>query len=96
MKTKQLSRLQPCVLFEIRKPQWNGGRKCVGLNTLRLGKHNEIRFSYVRKKDGELSLPDNYYCDGDEVKSKSYPTMNIGTTELLMIPVSELSILERI
>ena len=62
---KELSRTTVCTLFKIRAPIWNGGKKMVGLNMQRITKHNEIHFTYVRKSDGELSIPDKYYFDGD-------------------------------
>lgn len=96
MKIKELSRTTPCVLFEIRSPQWNGNRKCVGLNKARIGACNEIRFSYRRKSDGELSLPDHYYISGSEIKAANYPEMQIKGANLVMIPVSELSLLIRV
>lgn len=90
-----LNRLTPCQLFEIRAPIWNGGKKMVGLNIGRIGPHNEIRFTYRRKSDGELSIPDAYYFDGNKLKDIDYTRQNVKGTTLVLIPFSDLEILER-
>lgn len=91
----QLDRNTVATLFEINSPIWNGevGKRVVGLAKHRLGKHNEIHFMYRRKSDGELSIPDHFYFDGD--KASQYKTQNIRGTVLVLVPFSELERLER-
>lgn len=95
MQTKTLNRLTNCVLFEINAPIWNGGSKAVGLNATRLGKHNEIRFTYRRKSDGELSMPDAYYFDGELLSQIDYPKVNRKGVTLVIVPFTDLKRLER-
>lgn len=85
----------PAVLFEIRAPIWNGGKRVVGLAKTRIGKHNEIHFLYVRKSDGMKSFPDNYYFDGDLLRQIDYPIMNVRGFSLVLVPFSDLERLER-
>lgn len=92
---KILSRMMVCQLFEIRAPIWGGGRRCVGLDEKRIGFHNEIRFLYRRKSDGQLSIPDTYYFDGNKLNQVDYPRQVIRNTTLVLIPFSDLEILER-
>jgi len=94
MDTKQLNRITVCNLFEINAPIWGGGEKKVGLNKARIGFHNEIRFKYRRKSDGELSIPDVYYFDGSDVSK--YETQQIKGVTLVLVPFSELQYLERV
>lgn len=93
---KQLDRHTVCQLFEINSPIWNGGQRKVGLNINRIGKHNEIRFLYRRKSDGELSIPDTYYFDGDLAKQLDYEVQNTHGVSLLLVPISDLKVLERV
>jgi len=90
----QLNRTTVATLFEINSPIWNGGKKKVGLAAYRLSKHNEIHFTYRRKSDGELSLPDVYYFDGD--KAKDCERQNVKGMELVLVPFSDLELLERV
>lgn len=92
---QKLNRLTSCTVFEIRSPIWGGGRKVVGLDQDRITKHNEITFTYRRKSDGQLSFPDHYYFDGDDLK-RNYPVMRIGNTTLKLIPFTDLKRLQRI
>jgi len=94
MRTKVLPRTQPCTLFEIRAPQWNGGKKKVGLAKYRIGDHNEIRFLY-KKKDGTFSIPGNFYFDGAKLKEIDFERMNVKGLTLVMIPFDELDQLVR-
>lgn len=94
---KELSRLTACTLFKIKAPRWNGNKgKIVGLDMSRLTKHNEIMFTYVRKSDGELSIPDHFYFDGDQVKQIDFEHQRIGNTTLVLVPLEHLSKLVRI
>lgn len=92
----QLNRTTIATLFEIRAPIWGGGKRVVGLNLKRIRKHNEIHFTYRRKSDGELSFPDAYYFDGDLVKGLDCEIQNIKGTSLVLVPFSDLELLERI
>lgn len=94
--TIQLPRLTVCTLFKIRAPIWNGGKKMVGLNMQRLSKHNEVHFTYVRKSDGELSIPDEYYFDGDLLKDIDFEKQAVKGTVLAIIPFEHLQMLERV
>lgn len=91
----KLSRLTVCQVFPLRAPIWNGGKKVAGLNIQRIGDHNEITFSYVRKSDGERSFPDSYYISRKKIQENEYPTQFIKGVTLLLIPFSDLEILER-
>lgn len=93
---KELSRTTVCTLFKIRAPIWGGGKKSVGLNMQRITKHNEIHFTYVRKSDGELSIPDTYYFDGDLLKEIDFTKQAIQGTYLAIIPFEHIKRLERI
>ena len=90
-----LKRTQVCALFEINSPIWGGGEKSVGLARQRVGKHNEIRFKYRRKSDGELSIPDIYYFDGDLLTHIDFKRQMIRGLELVIIPFKHLELLER-
>lgn len=94
----KLDRLTVCQLFRIRSPKWNGkaNRREVGLALNRIQKHNEIEFTYRRKSDGELSIPDHYYFDGDLLKQLDFEKQNVKGTTLVLIPFDNLEILERI
>lgn len=93
---KELNRLTVCQLFKIRAPIWNGGKRKVGLNLHRIRKHNEIIFTYRRKSDGELSMPDKYYFDGDLLKGLDYELQNRRRTTLVLVPFDDLQILRRV
>jgi hypothetical protein len=93
---KELSRTTVCTLFKIRAPIWNGGKRMVGLDMRRISKHNEIWFTYVRKSDGELSMPDKYYFDGDLLKEIDFTEQAIQGTYLAIIPFEHIKRLERI
>lgn len=68
----------------------------VGLNKARIQKHNEIHFTYRRKSDGELSFPDPYYFDGALLNEIDYELKNVRGTTLVLIPFTDLEILERV
>lgn len=93
MQIKQLPRNTVCQLFEIKMPRWK--ERAVGLRRDRVAKHNEIRILY-RRKDGELSYPDNYYFDGDNLKGVDYEIQNVKGVTLVIVPINHLQILERI
>lgn len=93
---KELPRMTVCTLFKIRAPIWNGGKKMVGLNMQRITKHNEIHFTYVRKSDGELSIPDVYYFDGDLLKEIDFEKQAIQGTYLAIIPFEHIKRLQRV
>jgi hypothetical protein len=93
---KKLPRDTVCNLFKIRAPIWGGGKKSVGLDAKRITYHNEIHFTYVRKSDGELSIPDHYYFDGRLLHELDFERQNVKGTTLVIIPFEHLQILERI
>lgn len=92
MNTVKLSRTASCVLFQIRFPIWNGGKRAVGLAEDRLGRHNEIQILYTRKS-GERAHPDNYYFDGN--LRMFFETMTVKGRKLILIPMESLQKLER-
>lgn len=94
----KLDRLTTCVEFKIGSPKWNGStkRREVGLALDRIKRHNSIEFTYVRKSDGQKSIPDIYYFDGDNKKGLDYEIQVIKGTSLLIVPFSHLERLERI
>lgn len=89
----KINRTTPTTHFKIRSPIWNGGKRKVGLATNRLGKHNSIEFTYVRKSDGMKSIPEEYYFDGDN--ALEYETQIVKNTELILVPFDDLEVLER-
>jgi hypothetical protein len=95
MSIKVLSTRHVCVLFEINAPIWNGGKRVVGLAEHRLQNDNEIHFTYVRKRDGQLSFPDKYYFDGRKLKDIDFVRQNVRGTTLILVPFTELDIIER-
>lgn len=96
---KQLSRNTPCTSYKIKTPIWNGGAKMrtVGLAEYRMTKHNEVEFTYRRKRGstaGELSIPDHYYFDGDT--RDRYPRQRVrGGVTLVIVPFHDLETLVR-
>ena len=93
---KKLPRDTVCNLFKIRAPIWGGGKKSVGLDAKRITYHNEIVFTYVRKSDGELSIPDHYYFDGKLLQELDFEKQMVKGTTLVIIPFEHLQLLERI
>lgn len=91
---KTLPRSTVCTLFEIKAPIWGGGKRRVGLAENRVTDHNEIHFLYKRK-DGQLSIPDPHYFDGTKRKSIDYERMNVKGLTLIMIPFTDLEVLQR-
>lgn len=89
----KLSRTTPANLFKIKKPIWDGRR--VGLNTQKIGTHNEVRIDY-RNSDGDLLYPQPLYISGE--KARTYETMQLKKypIKLYLIPINEMETLERI
>lgn len=96
MSVKELQRGTVCTLYKINAPIWNGGKKKVGLAENRLGIHNEIHFTYRRKSDGALSIPEVYYFNKNKLKEIDYERMNIKGLTLVLIPFTDLEILKRV
>lgn len=94
MNVKQLPRTTVCTLFEIKMPRWK--ERTVGLALHRVTKHNEVRILYRRKSDGQLTYPDNYYFDGDLLKGLDYEVQAIKGINIVLVPIKDLEILERI
>lgn len=97
MNTKVLSRTTVCEVFNIQAPKWNGNanRREVGLALDRIRKHNEIHFTYVRKSDGQQSIPGNFYFDGESIKGLDYEIQNRKGRSLVIVPFDHLERLER-
>jgi len=97
MIVKELPRKTVCTLFKIRTPIWNAGKRKVGLDAQKIGVHNEIEFSYVRKSDGQKSFPDQYYISGEKIKALDYDRMNVsGGVTLVLVPFDQLEKLVRV
>lgn len=94
----KLNRLTVCTLFKIGTPRWNGNenRREVGLAMNRITKHNEIEFTYIRKSDGQKSIPDHFYFDGNKLQYTDYEKQNRKGLTLIIIPFGDLEPLERI
>ena len=92
-----LSRTTPCTLYKIKMPIWNGsvGKRVVGLAEYRMTKHNEIEFTYVRKSDGQKSIPDHYYFDGDLKENYKRQSVKGGMT-LVLVPLEDLETITRV
>jgi len=97
MNVKQLDRYTVCSLFKIGSPRWNGKteRREVGLALDRITDHNEIEFTYVRKSDGQKSIPDHFYFDGNKLNEIDFERQVRKGTTLVIVPFSELELLER-
>lgn len=91
-----LPRTTVCTLFSIKAPIWNGGKKKVGLRADRIGEHNEIEFTYRRKSDGELSIPDHYYISRKKIESLDFERQNTKGVTLIIVPFDQLEILSRV
>lgn len=91
----KLSRTTPTQHFPIRAPIWGGGKKIVGLNRQLIRKHNSIEFTYRRKSDGELSIPGQFYFDGDKLNQVDFENQIIKGTHLVLVPFDQLESLER-
>lgn len=92
-----LPRTTTCTLFSIQQPMWLGDEKkrVVGLAKNRIGLHNEIEFTYVRKSDGKLSIPEHYYISGEKLAQRDFRRQVRKGITLLLIPLSELEVLHR-
>lgn len=98
MNIKELPRYTVCNLFSIRSPRWNGkvNRREVGLALNRITDHNEIEFTYRRKSDGQLSIPDHFYFDGNKISEIDFEQQVRKGTILVIVPFSELELLVRV
>lgn len=90
----KVSRLTPLTnIPAIHKPQWNGGKRCLGIRPDRVGNVNRIECDYVRKSDGERIYPQPFFMRGHKILS--YPIFTLpGGTKLHMVPIEDLEILE--
>ena len=77
-------------LFEIQKPIWNGGKRCVGVNADRLNcDFAEVNILY-KDKTGKRIYPQLFNIKGD--KAKTYPVQEVaGGVRLHVIPIKDLS-----
>lgn len=77
--------------FAIRKPQWLGGRRCVGLADNRIEASNTIEVLYVNK-DGVRLYPHVYSMTGMELKN--YPLKNFSPKipPLRVVPIDDLHV----
>lgn len=94
----KLHHLDPRTVFNIKAPMWRGNpedRK-VGLALHRIQKHNVINFTYRRKSDGKLSIPDQYYFDGDKLNEIDYERQNIKGVTLVYVPFSDLELIDNL
>ncbi len=91
MEAKQISKLTACSHFEIRKVRWKNRE--IGIDNMRIADHNEIEI-LQEGKNGRY-FPDKYYVSGEDARKK--PLEKVGSwTEVRLIPIKELKILERI
>lgn len=73
---------------------WRGGDRMVGLARNRIGQHNIIKFGYRRKSDGQLSIPDPWYFNGDKLSENHYETVAHKGVQLVYIPFMDLELYE--
>lgn len=90
-----LPRTTVCNVFKINAPIWNGGKKMVGLRENAIGEHNEIEFTYRRKTDNELSMPEHYYISGSKIRNLDFGRQVTKGTTLVIVPFDQLEILYR-
>lgn len=85
----------PANLIKIKAPIWNGGKRCVGVASFRIGTHNQIEILY-KNKDGERIYPLPFYASakqlhaGEKMRLKNNPNII-----LHIVPLDELELLER-
>ena len=97
MKVTQLSRMTPCNLTKINFPIWNAGKRVVGIAPHRVASHNEIQVLYRRKSDGARIYPLPFYMRGEDIRTYPLePLKNHPNVYLYLVPVDDLTILERV
>lgn len=95
---KQLDRLTPAALFEIKFPIWDGGqhKRMVGLHQGKVRNHNIVRVLYTRK-DGLKPYPDDLYMSDKDVRSyEMKPLPKYPNVWVYWIPIDDFKILERV
>lgn len=96
MQITTLSRTTPCSVIKIRFPIWNGGKRSIGIAPHRIGTHNQIEIEYKRKTDDQLIYPLPFYMKGQDIKTYPLePLKNYPNIYLYMVPMDDLTILER-
>lgn len=95
---KQLDRLTPAALFEIKFPIWDGGqhKRMVGIHQGKVRAHNIVRVLYTRK-DGTKPFPDDLYMSEKDVRMyEMKPLEKYPSVYLYWIPIDDFKILERV
>ena len=96
MQVTTLSRTTSCNITKIKFPIWNGGKRVVGIAPHRIGTHNQIEILYTRKTDNERIYPNPFYMSGKDIKTYPLePLKNYPNIYLYLIPVDDLTLLER-
>ena len=82
------------VVYDIREPIWNGGKRCVGLADFRLKRDSIVITISYKDKYGVTLYPGKYFMTG--IKARQYPTKEIttarGTMKLYIIPIADFEI----
>lgn len=86
-----LSRDTACNHIEIRSPRWK--ERVVGIAKFRVGTHNSIDIM-ATDKTGKRYYPDTYYISGADIAKHEVQKLPQGV-EVYLVPISELTILER-
>lgn len=89
----QLSKDTPCNHIEIRAPRWK--ERVIGIAKFRVGMHNSIDI-VATNKEGERYYPDTYYMSGADIAKHEVQKLKNGGVEVYLVPINELSVLERV
>lgn len=70
-------------------------KRVVGLARNRIGIHNAIEFTYIRKSDGKKSIEGQFYISGDKIAKRDFRKQNRKGMVLVLVPLGELEPLTR-
>lgn len=81
-------------VIDINSPVWNGGNRCVGINTQRVVDSQMYKIRILHKRvDGTRSYPDDFYMRGRDIRSyEAKPLKKYPNIFLHWVPINDLSI----
>lgn len=80
------------MIFKIREPIWNGGKRAVGIAEYKLRPYNSIEILYATK-DGQRLYSDTYLITKGE--ALQYPIQMIRGVKLRIIPIENLKTIKK-
>jgi len=89
----KLSRDTPCNHIEIKAPRWK--ERVVGIAKFRVGTHNSVDIM-ATDKEGKRYYPDTYYISGADIEKHEVQRLANGGVEVYLVPINDLSVLERV